>query len=208
MAIGFIPIALDLLIVKLIRECKKHYPGVRLALHEMGTNDQLKGLRCGRIQVGFVQTYEQDLTGLKSRRLISEPYLLAVPENHELARRRRIPIKALEGINLILSPRQAQPRVYEAVLSSCRRAGFEPLLDYSVYGKHAALTLVVGVVSRPIDAGWPRMEIRLVWVADYSSSLKATVPLVRDQSFPKKPVASTASSDISQHSDENRVKSG
>ncbi|MBU1702641.1 MAG: LysR family transcriptional regulator [Candidatus Eisenbacteria bacterium] len=182
LAIGLVPIALDLLIGRLARGYRERHPDIRLSLHEMGTNEQLRELQRGGIQVGFIQTCGQDLSDLESLPVISEPYHLAVPRHHALARRKRITVQDLRDVNLILPPRPVQPRVYDAIVGSCRQAGFEPLLDYSVYGKHAALSLVAeglgvtpicpsylgtpvpGIVTLPMDAGWPPMEIRMVWV--------------------------------------------
>ncbi len=181
LAIGFIPIALDLKLLDIIRIFRDRFAEVRLSLFEMGTNVQLEALRRGKIMLGFIQTHEHDLRGLGTKRVVSEPYLLAIPADHDLARRRRIPVKALKDVNLILPPRPVQPALHDSIVGSCREAGFEPSVEFEVYGKHTALTLTAnglgvtpvsksylrnppaGVVFRPIEPAWPKMEVTMIW---------------------------------------------
>ena len=198
LSISFIPIALDVMIYDYLKEFNSRYPQVRLSLYEMGTNVQLEAIRKGKVKVGFIQTYKHDLRGFDSLPVVSEPYLLAIPQDHELARRKRIPLNALEGINLILPPRTAQPGAMDAMVTSCREAGFEPKLDFEVYGKHTALALtarglgvtpisksylneqIPGIVYRPLSPAWPNMEISMIWRSDTESVLlKAFVKMVR-----------------------------
>ncbi|MCP4573664.1 MAG: LysR family transcriptional regulator [bacterium] len=179
--LGIVPVALDTKILGLVKKLQKGLRNVRLALFEMDTTDLLAAVRSDRLSVGFVQTYDHDLGGLESVRVASETFWLAVPENHDIARLKKIPLSALEGVNLILPPTEEQQGIVNAVVGSCRQAGFEPRTDFAVSGQHTALALAAGglgvtpvarsasrqqtpgVVYRPVSAVWPKMEITMVW---------------------------------------------
>lgn len=189
LTVGFIPIALDLKILDFIRKFTKEFSRVRLSLHEMGTNEQIEAVHSGEMMVGFIQTFDHDLSGLESLKILSEKYWLAVPEDHELAGLERIPVKALEDVNLIIPPTKVQRGIIGAVVGSCRQAGFEPRIDFVVNGKHTALALTAGglgvtpvsrsyirnplpgVAYRPLSASWPRMEIAMIWRRDEPSPI-------------------------------------
>ncbi|MCP4573680.1 MAG: LysR family transcriptional regulator [bacterium] len=184
LTIGFIPIALELELLGPIKRFRKKCPGVHLTLQEMGTSEQLEAVHRGRAQVGFIQTFDRAPQGLESRRIASETYWLAIPEQHELAGYRRVPLAALEGVNLILPPRRVHAGITGAIVGSCRQAGFEPRVEVAVAGYHAALSLVAsgfgvthvpkaytkkpvaGVAYRPVSVAWPRMEITMIWRRD------------------------------------------
>lgn len=179
--VAFIPIALDRFIANQVMRFKALLPRVKLSLLEMSTNDQLIALRAGRLHVAFIQFYRHDLRDLKSFPVLSETYSLAIPEAHPLAKRKRIRVRDLEGVDLFLPPRSVQPLLVDLVVDSCRRAGFEPTIDYEVLGKHTALALVAaglgvtlaapcyehlsmpGLAFRRMEEVWPKLQIRLVW---------------------------------------------
>lgn len=181
LSVGFVGMAMDAFLHKVIRVFGKEHPRVSLTLSEMSTNAQLEALRTGRLHLGFPRLYQHDLRDFAWEIVLREPYMLAVPRRHRLARRKRIPLRALEGVNLILSPRPVQPRIYDAITDSCRRAGFEPLVTHEAVSKRTSMALVAagmgvsvvttsashisyaGVAYRPLDADWPTVEIAAVW---------------------------------------------
>ena len=101
---------MDALLQDVLADFSKLHPRITLALNEMGTNAQLRALRAGELHAGFPRLYEHDLSGLEHELALREPYVLAVPADHALARLARISVASLEGVNLILSPRHVQPR--------------------------------------------------------------------------------------------------
>jgi DNA-binding transcriptional LysR family regulator len=183
LTVGFVGMAMDAFLHDVIQAFGKEHPRVSLTLSEMSTNAQLEALRTGRLHVGFPRLYQHDLRGLGSEVVLREPYMLAVPSRHPLASRKRIPLRALEGVNLVMSPRPIQPRIYDAITDSCRRAGFEPLMTPEAVSKRTSMALVAagmgvtvvttsashiryaGVTYRPLDADWPTVEIAAVWRA-------------------------------------------
>lgn len=180
-SIGLISMAMDAFLTSVIQEFVPERPWVRLSLSEMTTNELLDALRARRVDVGFPRLYGHDLGGLDSVIVLRERYILAFPRSHPLANRRRIPLRALEGVNLILSPRRVQPGVYDRIVESCRREGFDPEITHETVSRRTSMSLVAaglgvsivtasaqnvpwpGVAYRPIDADWPVVEIAAVW---------------------------------------------
>lgn len=181
LSVGLISMAMDAFLTPVVREFGRECPWVRLSLSEMSTNELLDALHAGRLHVGFPRLYGHDLRGLESEMVLRERYVLAIPQSHPLATRRRISLPSLEGVNLILSPRPVQPRVYDRIVESCRREGFDPEITHETVSRRTSMSLVSaglgvsivtassqnvpwpGVVYRPIDADWPIVEIAAVW---------------------------------------------
>ncbi|MCP4572740.1 MAG: LysR family transcriptional regulator [bacterium] len=197
--VGLTPIDHGPGLIDFIRRFRESRPDVHLTLLELPTNEQLKALHERRIDAGFLQTYEHELNGLRSIRVLSKRYWLAVPEDHELARFKRIPIAALEDVNFILPSVTDQPGIMRVIIGSCRQAGFNPRIDIEArVGKQMALTMVAGglgvtpctrlnlsnplpgVAYRKISVGWPRMEITFAWKPDETHlSMQRFVEIVR-----------------------------
>jgi DNA-binding transcriptional LysR family regulator len=181
LSVGLISMAMDAFLTKVIQDFGRECPWIKLSLGEMSTNDLLDAVRAGRLHVGFPRLYGHDLRGLESDIVLRERYILAIPQIHPLAKKRRISLPALEGVNLIISPRPVQPRVYDRIVESCRREGFDPQITHETVSRRTSMSLVAaglgvsivtgsaqnvpwpGVVYRPIDADWPIVEIAAVW---------------------------------------------
>ena len=179
--IGFVPMAMDMFLPGVLADFGDKHPRVSLALIEMGTNDQLESLRSGRLQVALPRLYGHDLHGLDHEPVLRERYALAVPAVHRLAKSDAITVPDLEDVNLILSPRHVQPRVYDRIVESCQEAGFRPRVLHEAISKRSCLALVAagmgvslvpsstppepipGVSCRKLDADWPPLEIAVVW---------------------------------------------
>jgi LysR family hydrogen peroxide-inducible transcriptional activator len=76
-------------------------PRLEVMLYEYQTEAMLQQLRDGGLDLG-VMALPVNEDGLASRELYSEPFLLAVPENHRLAARRQVQIGELGDDPLLL----------------------------------------------------------------------------------------------------------
>ncbi|WP_439530622.1 LysR substrate-binding domain-containing protein [Pannonibacter sp.] len=85
---------------KALREYRKTAPDVELGLHELHPSTQIAQLQEGRIEVGFVASFVGNPAWklppeLDTIRLMEWPLRLALPADHALAKRARIPREAL-----------------------------------------------------------------------------------------------------------------
>src|SRR5690606_25882695 len=80
---------------------RRKLPRLELLLYEYQTGPMLDHLHAGDIDVGIL-ALPVSSEGLSERRLFDEPFIVAVPEQHELARRRSVKATDLNGETLLL----------------------------------------------------------------------------------------------------------
>lgn len=80
---------------------RKKLPRLELLLYEYQTGPMLDHLQAGDIDVGIL-ALPVPADGLNERLLFDEPFVVAVPEQHELARRRNVKPADLDGETLLL----------------------------------------------------------------------------------------------------------
>lgn len=80
---------------------RRKLPRLELLLYEYQTDQMLEHLQVGDIDVGIL-ALPVPAEGLVERRLFDEPFVVAAPENHELARRRNVKPSDLNGETLLL----------------------------------------------------------------------------------------------------------
>lgn len=104
---------------------------------------QLKALREGRIDVGFV-TLPASLDGLASRVIWRAPFQVVLPARHPLARRKTFELADLRGEDFVFCTRESRPEFYDEFFRHCSNAGFRPRVVKEVGGYP---TNVLGLVS-------------------------------------------------------------
>ncbi len=88
---------------------RKDRPGVEIHVREGVHGTVLEDVRSGIADFGI--TYVDDLPdGLDTVRLGSEAFKVVLPKNHALAKRRTLPLSALDGIALVSLPNDSRTR--------------------------------------------------------------------------------------------------
>jgi DNA-binding transcriptional LysR family regulator len=134
-----------------------------------------------RFDIALAPRAEQ-AAGLDRLAIRREPFAVALATGHPLAGRSRLSLDELGAATFELWPREMAPGYYDAVVSACRQAGFEPEIDQqaagsSVWGNIArgrGIGIVVTSARRQLAAGLtlvpldpaPDVTIELVWPAD------------------------------------------
>lgn len=119
-------------------------PGVRLDLERLRSGEQLAALARGSVDVGLLYTPEGPVPdGLVCTLVADEPFVLALPDDHALARRRRAPSAAeLDGEPFVALPRRSHPEARERLLRACAEAGMRPDVRYEAAEPGTVLALV------------------------------------------------------------------
>ncbi len=132
----------DSVVLKILKAFSKRHPKVHILIRSFPTPRQAEALRNGRIDVGFL-TLPLDMEGLVVETILKERLVVAMPKSHPLARRRRIPLRALANDTQILFPleRMASGR-YELIARLCRDAGFSLHTVHEVDNVHTMLELI------------------------------------------------------------------
>src|SRR5215469_14795424 len=80
---------------------RKSLPRLQLHLYEYQTAPMLEKLRAGELDIGIL-ALPVDLEELEARELFAEPFTVALPERHKLAKHERVQVDDLEGETLLL----------------------------------------------------------------------------------------------------------
>lgn len=135
-------------------------PDVVLSLVELNSAEQIDAVAHGRIDIGFVHAPEapRELRGIP---IAAEPFVACLPEDHRLARSRRLRLAALAAEAFVLFARDASPAYYDSVIAVCAAAGFVPRVEFQVRHWLTVVALVarrmgVSLVPEPIQASGMR----------------------------------------------------
>ena len=99
--IALIPTIGPYLLPRVMQKIRKAMPDLKLMLYEHQTENLLKRLRDGELDVGVV-ALPVDEEGLESRELYKEAFMVALPSNHPLERKSTIKVQDLKDQTLLL----------------------------------------------------------------------------------------------------------
>ncbi|MED0660001.1 LysR substrate-binding domain-containing protein [Bacillus smithii] len=125
-AIGFISSASYDILPAIIQHYRKKYPNIHIDLQQLTTEEQVKALHEGRIDVGILcHPIENDNVLFEVIR--QEPMVIALPKDHPLARETSsINLNDLFNDPFIVTGRKANQRHYDTLIKLCYQAGFSP----------------------------------------------------------------------------------
>ena len=155
LSIGFVPSAANAALPPILRRFGAAHPGVVLHLREMAPDDLVRSLHEGRLDVCFLYLPFED-PSLEQAVVAREPFIAALPEDHPLAERKTVDVRALRDEAFILPARHGMPGLHGQVLDICQSAGFTPkAVQESVWLVQTIVGLVaahIGVALLPASA--------------------------------------------------------
>jgi LysR family hydrogen peroxide-inducible transcriptional activator len=125
--LGVIPTVAPFLLPAVLPAVRRAYPALRLALREAHTVDLVDALEKGELDL-LLLALEAPLGDATTLALFEDPFLLAVPRGHRLAKRKRIREADLAGEDVLLLDDGHCLRAQ--ALSVCSRAGASDLGDF------------------------------------------------------------------------------
>lgn len=146
LVVGYTPTATHEVLPWLLKRHRACHPRVRLELREMRSPLQAAAIREGRIEAGFVCA-PVPADGCEAHVLREERLVLALPARHPLARRARVPARALDRLPLVLVDPNAEPGWALPALEALREARVAPEVVQETDGKIAQLGLVAGGIG-------------------------------------------------------------
>jgi|SoiMethySBSTD1v2_1073268.scaffolds.fasta_scaffold00186_66 DNA-binding transcriptional LysR family regulator len=162
--------------VDILRAFARRHPQIRMVVRNMGSAEQARALSEGRLHVGFV-ALPIDEPDLATETVLRRPIVIALPRNHPLAARARVPLHALANEPHIMFARRMGPRLFDSVLAACREAGFTMHIAHEVDNVYTACALVAAglgvcfvpagiqerhsIVLRPVSPSLPHVDSRL-----------------------------------------------
>jgi DNA-binding transcriptional LysR family regulator len=168
---------------------RARHPDVELVAQEMWNVSMNTALQTGAVDVAMALCPEP-APDLADELLRSEQLVALLTADHALAQEPAITVDALANDSFVLFPRAIAPRLYDAFVDVCRRAGFEPTLRnealhtlwtlgavaklpiVSLACKSVATDLPDGMVAVPLTEPSPHLETRLLWRDDASPTVE------------------------------------
>lgn len=172
------------------------FPRVAVRLHEMSPHEQQAALHARRTDISFLRRPTED-PELIDELAWPETVAVALPEQHPLAARRRIPLLLLREESFVFL-RLEDSRFAQYLRECCVEAGFMPRISQQVVEAYSLASLVAaglgvalvpecvqtllrpGVIYRPLQEPAPRADVRMVYRPDRSSVTDRFINLARE----------------------------
>jgi DNA-binding transcriptional LysR family regulator len=127
----------------LIRAYKRAQPKVIFEYLHGSNNQQVKALREGRLDIGFV-LLPAPLEGCAHQIIWRIPFKVVLPRQHRLSRKNTFELADLRGEDFVFCTRESRPEFYDEFFRQCADAGFRPRVVKEVGGYP---TNMLGLVS-------------------------------------------------------------
>jgi LysR family transcriptional regulator, hydrogen peroxide-inducible genes activator len=200
--VALLPTIGPYLLPRVTRAIRRGLPRLELMLYEYQTAPMLEKLHAGELDLGIL-ALPVELGGLEARELYSEPFTVALPEGHALARRPSVRVGDLKGERLLLL--EDGHCLRDQALEVCARAGVSDSQDFratsletlrQMVATGAGVTLLPelaarggsgsarGVAIRPFVRPAPVRHVGAVWRRSTArrQSIEALCDLMADHS--------------------------
>lgn len=142
--IGYAPSPTVELLPRILHAFHGEAPGVQLKLHDLSSDEMLRGLRDERIHVALlVRPLAKDLRGLVFEELCRYPVCVALAPGHRLARAKRVTLADLAGEPLLAYARRDYPEYHDWLDALFAPTGARP----RVVEEHDSATSLIAAVE-------------------------------------------------------------
>jgi DNA-binding transcriptional LysR family regulator len=114
----------------LVQTYRRRYPSVVLSPVQGNTPGLVEALQNGSVDVAFVRAPLEERQAITVHPLVEETMRIVLPSNHPQARKRFVSLATFAHETIIFSPRANSPGLYDSIIASCQRAGFNPMLRH------------------------------------------------------------------------------
>jgi LysR family hydrogen peroxide-inducible transcriptional activator len=151
--LAVIPTVAPFLLPRVTPMIRRDYPDLRLLLREEQTDTCLAHLAAGKIELALL-ALEVDLGDVEVMPLFEDPFVLAVPSGHRLAKRRRVRESELENEEVLLLDDGHCLR--DHALEVCKSRGAHEMGDF----RASSLSTLIEMVASGIGSTLlPKMAI-------------------------------------------------
>lgn len=170
-------------LVPCLKKFTEKYPNVALHFINFNSLSVARMLRKGELEVAFGREesfYKRE--EIKWRLIFVSPLHVVLPDDHRLAKEKKITIEMLESETIILLSRASNPGFFDVIQKMFLAKNITPLLDTSVNDRHSSILLVrlgkgvtilskqymtlhrvKGIVTVPIDDENAHMDLGMAW---------------------------------------------
>jgi LysR family hydrogen peroxide-inducible transcriptional activator len=151
--IALLPTIGPYLLPRVVRQIHKALPRLELQLYEYQTAPMLEKLAAGQIDLGIL-ALPVNMEGLEARQLYVEPFTLAVPAQHRLAKKKDVTVEDLKDETLLLL--EDGHCLRDQALDVCSHVGVQEKQDFRATSLETLRQMVAtgaGVTLLPELAG-------------------------------------------------------
>lgn len=201
-SVGFAGASTHETLPRLTRAVRAAHPGLELVMRgQTYANVALAGVADGSLDLGFVRL-PVNQPGVSTRVIEVEELICALPTDHPLADRERIPIEELAEESFVSFPANAGSTLRDATVKACVAGGFNPRVVQEAPDSYTILALVAagvgvtltltscrhiqqnGLVYRPLTGEAIRLNAALAWRSDNTSAALRTVLDIAETALP------------------------
>jgi DNA-binding transcriptional LysR family regulator len=172
------------------RQFRRRQPDAGLELHPVLSLQQIEAVRSGNLDAGFIFSMEEPGEDFGRLPVARCKLMLAAPQNHALARIKRLRLRDLRDAPFISVHRYVTPIYYDRIMDVCVRGGLKALrivqhvVDHATMLSLVSCRLGVAFVSETTRWHCPRgvtllpivdldfaVPFYLIWRKDDSSAL-------------------------------------
>lgn len=140
--IGIPPIVGAAFFSKFISQYKEKYPHVKITLTEVGTKKIKKGVEDGSLDIGLICTLPAQGSSFEILKVIKDPLMLIVHNDHSLASKSKVHFHELENEPFILYRKDFT--LYDLIIEECAKNNFQPNIVCESSQKDFLLGMVEG----------------------------------------------------------------
>lgn len=142
--LGVIPTVAPYFLPKTLPALRQHYPQLQVRLHEDLTHRLLELLSHGKLDLLLV-ALEADLGNVSTLTLTTDPFVLAVPAQHRLAKRKRVTEVDIAGEQVLLLDDGHCLR--DQALAVCHTSGASEIGDFRASSLNTLIQMVAGGIG-------------------------------------------------------------
>ncbi|MCG8546115.1 MAG: LysR substrate-binding domain-containing protein [Alphaproteobacteria bacterium] len=142
LTIGFFPTATYDLLPRILRQYRERYPQVGLRFAELRTPEQPDALLQKRIDIGLFLVPTLAKQGIAQETVTRERLFVALPQDHPLAQRKSVGLRALRHEPFIFIPSRRGTGLHARVYAACQQEGFTPNVIEEVEHLYTMISLV------------------------------------------------------------------
>ncbi len=155
LTIGFIHSSTYGLLPSIVERFRHLYADIELDLQEMSIAEQHVALCRGQIDIGLLRP-QASPPEIEVHSIMDDPFLLAVPSKHPLAKFASAYLKTLAAEPMIMFSQRQSPLFHSRITAMCAKAGFMPRIAQHATQIHTTVGLVGAGIGLAIVPGIAR----------------------------------------------------
>ena len=155
LVVGFIHSSTYGLLPSIVERFQHLYPDIELELREMTITEQHDALSRGLIDIGLLRP-QLAPSGIEVQAIMEDPFLVAVPDKHALAKVDAVHMQALAAEPMIMFSKRESPLFNSRITAMCEQAGFSPRIVQHATQIHTVVGLVGAGIGIAVVPGTAR----------------------------------------------------